>query len=209
MGQQTSEKGKTRHIRFMLDFSGWKTASVTLLDAIAFLLLDRLTPHSYQWWKWGGVDRVGSLFTLVISPTGLLFPNLFACNWCDLGVSVATLRGFTYKLRVRGEQNTNDDVQPARVRCSFTGSGGSAWQPHNHLTCLGVLSDTCVPHGKVRCVPAYYTLLLLAASTPFGQPVLRGQNRWQQIKYLDVGPQAQLPPPYAEHIKALLALVLS
>ena len=46
--------------------------------------------------------------------------------------------GLHYKLRVRGEQNTNDDVQP-RVRCSFTGSGGSAWQPHNHLTCLGIL----------------------------------------------------------------------
>ena len=29
------------------------------------------------------------------------------------------------------------------------------------------------------------------------------------IKYLDVGPQAQLPPPYAEDISALLTLVLS
>ena len=29
------------------------------------------------------------------------------------------------------------------------------------------------------------------------------------IKYLDVGPQAQLPPPYAEDISALLTMVLS
>ena len=29
------------------------------------------------------------------------------------------------------------------------------------------------------------------------------------IKYLDVGPQAQLPPPYAEDINALLTMVLS
>ena len=29
------------------------------------------------------------------------------------------------------------------------------------------------------------------------------------IKYLDVGPQAQLPPPYAEDISALLTIVLS
>ena len=29
------------------------------------------------------------------------------------------------------------------------------------------------------------------------------------IKYLDVGPQAQLPPPYAEDISALLSMVLS
>ena len=31
----------------------------------------------------------------------------------------------------------------------------------------------------------------------------------QKIKYLDVGPQAQLPPPYAEDINALLTMVLS
>ena len=30
-----------------------------------------------------------------------------------------------------------------------------------------------------------------------------------KIKYLDVGPQAQLPPPYAEDISALLTMVLS
>ena len=30
-----------------------------------------------------------------------------------------------------------------------------------------------------------------------------------EIKYLDVGPQAQLPPPYAEDISALLTMVLS
>ena len=29
------------------------------------------------------------------------------------------------------------------------------------------------------------------------------------IKYLDVGPQAQLPPPYAEDISALLTMALS
>ena len=29
------------------------------------------------------------------------------------------------------------------------------------------------------------------------------------IKYLDVGPQAQLPPPYLEDISAFLTLVLS
>ena len=29
------------------------------------------------------------------------------------------------------------------------------------------------------------------------------------IKYLDVGPQAQLPPPYTEDISALLTMVLS
>ena len=28
------------------------------------------------------------------------------------------------------------------------------------------------------------------------------------IKYLDVGPQAQLPPPYAEDISALLTMAL-
>ena len=31
----------------------------------------------------------------------------------------------------------------------------------------------------------------------------------KRIKYLDVGPQAQLPPPYAEDISALLTLVSS
>ena len=30
-----------------------------------------------------------------------------------------------------------------------------------------------------------------------------------EIKYLDVGPQAQLPPPYAENISALLTIALS
>ena len=30
-----------------------------------------------------------------------------------------------------------------------------------------------------------------------------------KIKYLDVGPQAQLPSPYAEDISAFLTLVLS
>ena len=30
-----------------------------------------------------------------------------------------------------------------------------------------------------------------------------------KIKYLDVGPQAQLPPPYAEDISALLTMVSS
>ena len=30
-----------------------------------------------------------------------------------------------------------------------------------------------------------------------------------KIKYLDVGPQAQLPPPYAEDIGALLTMALS
>ena len=30
-----------------------------------------------------------------------------------------------------------------------------------------------------------------------------------EIKYLDVGPQAQLPPPYAEDIGALLKIALS
>ena len=30
-----------------------------------------------------------------------------------------------------------------------------------------------------------------------------------QIKYLDVGPQAQLPPPYAKDISALLTMVSS
>ena len=29
-----------------------------------------------------------------------------------------------------------------------------------------------------------------------------------EIKYLDVGPQAQLPPPYAEDISALLTMAL-
>ena len=32
---------------------------------------------------------------------------------------------------------------------------------------------------------------------------------FKRIKYLDVGPQAQLPPPYAEDINALLTMVLS
>ena len=30
-----------------------------------------------------------------------------------------------------------------------------------------------------------------------------------EIKYLDVGPKAQLPPPYAEDISALVTMVLS
>ena len=30
-----------------------------------------------------------------------------------------------------------------------------------------------------------------------------------KIKYLDVGPQAQLPPPYVENISALLTMVSS
>ena len=39
--------------------------------------------------------------------------------------------------------------------------------------------------------------------------VISSQDRWAIIKYLDVGPQAQLPPPYAEDISALLTLVSS
>ena len=35
------------------------------------------------------------------------------------------------------------------------------------------------------------------------------EKRENSIKYLDVGPQAQLPPPYAEDISALLTLVSS
>ena len=31
-------------------------------------------------------------------------------------------------------------------------------------------------------------------------------NILKEIKYLDVGPQAQLPPPYAEDINALLTM---
>ena len=34
-------------------------------------------------------------------------------------------------------------------------------------------------------------------------------DKSKEIKYLDVGPQAQLPPPYAEDISALLTMVLS
>ena len=35
------------------------------------------------------------------------------------------------------------------------------------------------------------------------------ERGFREIKYLDVGPQAQLPPPYAEDISASLTLVLS
>ena len=39
--------------------------------------------------------------------------------------------------------------------------------------------------------------------------VLQEQNFCDKIKYLDVGPQAQLPPPFAEDISALLTIVSS
>ena len=53
--------------------------------------------------------------------------------------------------------------------------------------------------------------MLPRLTVPFSQSKLKASllQIVLSIKYLDVGPQAQLPPPYAEDISALLTMVLS
>ena len=68
--------------------------------------------------------------------------------------------------------------------------------------------------GPARSQTLVQKLLFLSGEIQWDQKVWHRESKSKEeyylaIKYLDVGPQAQLPPPYAEDISALLTLVSS
>ena len=78
-----------------------------------------------------------------------------------------------------------------------------------HIPAVLIIVEELLTHQMSQIVSEESSFILAATSGCKVRRLFFGLMAPPKIKYLDVGPQAQLPPLYAEDISALLHMLLS